>query len=513
MCMFLLKKANLKMVIKLKIETLWNQNLTQEKEKNSIIPKKTDILIIGGGITGLTTAYFLMGQKQDITLIDQGEIGHTGITTKSTAKINFLQGICYQTIEKNFSEKASQLYFKSQVEAMNIIKNIVAKHQVDCDLEAVDAFIFTNDEKNIGKLKKEKDLLSSWDIKCKEIQRLPIPIPMKYGVGVNNTYVFQPVKYVQALRKIVEKNIKIKEHCMATQISGNGPFYVKTTDQIIEANTVVIACHFPFFLKPAFIPIKSYIKREYVNTAKYENCPSNFTAINIDQDLHSIRFYHQYVIYGSNQHRSTDQISFHDNFQKSQTDFEHLWGKAPEYTWINQDVMTNDGLPFIGEVKPGIFIATGYQAWGITNGTIAGKIISDLISNQETPYTQLFNPNRFVAAGIKESLTTGLHYLKAYWQTKVLASPYFYPENVYVVPVKGKKYGVYVDENRVKHIVDIVCPHMKCNLAFNEKEKTWDCPCHGSRFDIDGNLIEGPSKEDVSIKNKSKLKINDNESN
>ena len=137
------------MVIKLKIETLWNQNLTQEKEKNSIIPKKTDILIIGGGITGLTTAYFLMGQKQDITLIDQGEIGHTGITTKSTAKINFLQGICYQTIEKNFSEKASQLYFKSQVEAMNIIKNIVAKHQVDCDLEAVDAFIFTNDEKNI----------------------------------------------------------------------------------------------------------------------------------------------------------------------------------------------------------------------------------------------------------------------------------------------------------------------------------------------------------------------------
>lgn len=208
--MFPLKKANLRMVIKLKIKTLWNQHSTQENRKNSTIPKKTDILIIGGGITGLTTAYFLMEQKRDITLIDQGEIGHTGITTKSTAKINFLQGICYQTIEKNFSKKASELYFKSQVEAMNIIKNIVAKHKIDCDLEAVDAFIFTNEEKNIDKLKKERDLLSSWDIKCKEVKHLPIPIPMKYGIGVNNTYVFQPVKYIESLRKVIEKKLRLR---------------------------------------------------------------------------------------------------------------------------------------------------------------------------------------------------------------------------------------------------------------------------------------------------------------
>ncbi len=487
------------MVMNLKIETLWNQNLNHEEEKNSPISKETDILIIGGGITGLTTAYFLMGQKKKVTLIDQGKIG-TGVTSKSTAKINFLQGISYQTIEKNFSRKASQLYFKSQLEAMNIIKCIVAKHQIDCDLDAVDAFIFTNEEKNIDKIKKEKDLLSSWDIKCKEVQHLPIPIPMIYGIGVSNTYVFQPVKYICALRKIIEKDVQIKENCTATEITGSGPFYVKTTEQTIRANTVVIACHYPFFLKPAFIPIKSYIKREYVNTAKWEDCPSSFTAINIDQDLQSVRFYHQYVIYGSNQHRSTNKIAFRENYEKSQKDFKQLWGKDPEYTWVNQDIMTNDGLPFIGEAKPGIFIATGYQAWGMTNGTIAGKIISDLILKKENPYTQLFNPKRFATVGIKESLVTGLHYLKAYWQTKVLASPYFYPGNVYIVPVKGKKYGVYVGENGVKHIVDIVCPHMKCNLAFNKTEKTWDCPCHGSRFDIDGNLIEGPSKVDVSIR-------------
>lgn len=488
------------MVRKMEIQTLWNQEKEKEKYENSAIVKQTDVLIIGGGITGLTTAYFLMDKKQDITLIDQGKIGN-GITAKATAKINFLQGICYQTIEKKFSKKASQLYFKSQIEATNIIKSIVKKHKIDCDLEQVDAFIFTNEKNNITKIKKEEELLTSWDIKCKEIQHLPIPIPMLYGIGVSDTYVFQPVKYLRALHQIIRNKVKIRENCTATNITGTGPYYVNTEEGLIQANTVVIASHFPFFLKPSFIPIKSYIKREYVNASKWDG-PSNFTAINIDQDLQSIRFFHQYVIYGSNQHRSTDKLPFQQNFQKSQQEFKKLWKKEPEYTWINQDIMSNDGLPFIGKVKPNMFIATAYQAWGITNGTIAGKIISDLILDNNSPYTQLFSPHRFSAAGIKESLTTSLHYLKAYWQTKVQPSPYFYPDNVYIIPVKGKKYGVYIDENKEKHIVDIVCPHMKCNLAFNKNEKTWDCPCHGSRFDIDGNLLEVPSKVDVKMKKK-----------
>lgn len=159
---------------------------------------------------------------------------------------------------------------------------------------------------------------------------------------------------------------------------------------------------------------------------------------------------------------------------------------------MNQDLITNDGLPFIGALEENLFIASGYNAWGITNGVLGAKILSDLVLEKNTRYSSLFSLKRFSLIGTVNSLVDVLSYAKAY-----IESPFFKTNNTFVTKINGKAYNVYVDKFGKKHIVQRKCPHMKCNLVFNKEELTWDCPCHGSRFDIDGNLIEGPSKYNI----------------
>lgn len=168
-----------------------------------------------------------------------------------------------------------------------------------------------------------------------------------------------------------------------------------------------------------------------------------------------------------------------------------------EYIWMNQDVVSHDKLPFIGEVRKNLYIATAYNAWGITNATIGSKTITDLIIKNNSKYKKLFNPKRMNITLLINSFLGVFSYLKAYIKT------IFVKNNPQYIKIRNIIYGIYKDKNGKLHYIKLLCPHMKCLLTFNKEEKTWDCPCHGSRFDIDGNLLEGPAKENLnSIKNK-----------
>lgn len=476
------------------------QEKGKEVEKNKNIV--TDILVIGGGISGISTAYFLMNSNKKIMLIDKGSIG-MGVTCKTTAKLNYLQGTIYQQLEKNFDRKTSKLYLESQIEAIRLIKKIIEKEKINCDLEKCNSFIFTKEDKGIEKIKKEKEILESFGINCKEVSALPIHFPIKYGLVASDTYTFHPLKYIEGLKKIVQKKIDICENRIALEITKKqDEWETKTNLGTITSKYVVVACHYPFFLFPGLIPIKTYIKREYVNASEFNLEGKPFTAISIDSTLHSIRFYRDYIIYGSNQHRLTNKIRYQDNYEKSKNDFKRLFSKNPEYTWMNQDVMSNDNLPIIGimnKKNPNLLVATAFSSWGMTNGTIAGKILADILLEQSNKYIDLFQPQRINATNIIQSIIGALHYSKVYAQTTIKKNPVFENNQVYIIKINGKYYGIYYDEHGEKHIVDHKCPHMKCNLVFNNKEKTWDCPCHGSRFDIDGNVIEGPANYSIYV--------------
>lgn len=285
-------------------KSIWEE--INRKEINKTIPSSltTDVLIIGGGITGLTTAYFLKDTGKKITIIDKSLVG-MGVTCKTTAKITYLQGDIYQILEKHFNKKIAKNYLNSQKEAIAIIKTIVEKNNIDCDFEQVDSIAFTTEEKYI-KDKKEKELLENWGIKVSDVRDKNI----KAGIKVSDTYIFHPLKYLKGLQNIIKDKVDIYENVLANEITlKDNSFEVTTTKGIIKADKVVVACHYPFFLLPTLIPLKTYIKREYVNASKI-NQSSKYTAINIDKDLQSIRFYQDCLIYGSNQHRLTSKIDY-----------------------------------------------------------------------------------------------------------------------------------------------------------------------------------------------------------
>ena len=478
--------------------SIWEENNPIKNEKKEEIKTDLDILIIGAGITGLTTAYFLKDTNKKIAIIDKNTIG-SGITAKTTAKVTYLQKNVYSTLNKSFNKQVSKAYLNSQLEAITLMKDIIEKENIKCDLEKCDSYIFTHKKSNIKKIKKEKEILEEFGIKVTLEDKLPLTnIPTLLSLKVNNTYTINPLMYLEGLRKSINKKIDIYENILAKNITyHDNKFYIETNKDVFMAKSVIISCWYPFFIKPGFIPIKTYIKREYVNVTRLENM-DHFTAINIDSNLSSIRFYKDYIIYGSNSHRLTEKIDYEKNYDKSIKEFKNIFHKEPTYTWMNQDIMSNDNLPLIGRVNDNknLLIATAYNAWGMTNSTIAGKILSDLIMGKDNKYEYLFSPREINKTSIINSLIGSFHYAKAYIQT-FIDKNIGNNKQVKTIKINGKYHGIYYDNENKKHIINLTCPHMKCNLVFNNYEKTWDCPCHGSRFDIDGNIINGPSKEKI----------------
>ena len=234
---------------------------------------------------------------------------------------------------------------------------------------------------------------------------------------VSDTYVFHPLKYLNALKRIISSNIDIYENTLAMDINfKNNKWEVRCNNGIIVANKVISTNHYPFFIYPAFTPLKTYIKREYVTAFKMKNT-GNYTAINIDNNLHSIRFYNDYLIYTSNKQKLTRKIDYYKNYQKSISDFKELFKTDIEYFWMNQDVMSHDKLPIIGKVKDNLYISTAYNAWGMTNGVIGAKVIYDLVVKGSSEYQILFNPKRKSIYLYINSILGVFDYLKVYIQS------------------------------------------------------------------------------------------------
>ncbi len=470
-------------------KSLWQETFQKKAIQKKSFPSKTDILIIGGGITGISAASFLENSGKKVVLIEKGKL-YQGITAKTTAKISYLQKDIYGKLLREQDALKSYSYYLSQKEAISLFLEQIKTKKIHCDLEQVPSILFAVEPSNIEKVKKEEALLKKWGQKTKSIKHPKI----SYGFCVEDTYTFHPLKYLEALVQEFPDTISVFEDTLAFQINQKGSEYqVLTTKGEILASSVVLACHYPFFLFPSLIPIKTYMKREYVNVSLMKELSKiPFTAINVDKKLHSIRFYNENILYGSYEHLLINLSENLTSFSESQKNFQKIWKVPSKMTWLNQDIYSHDSLPIIGcasKKQPHLFLATAYGGWGMTNGCLAGKILADLINKGTSPYQSLFSPTRKSVTFFLNSMVGSLGYLKPYIQ------PLFSKKTVSQVKINGEKYNLYIDDEKRKHLILSKCPHMKCPLIFNEDEKTWDCPCHGSRFDLDGNLLFAPSKQ------------------
>lgn len=491
------------MVNSMENKSLWLDGVLNSKVKKLRKNINVDVLIIGGGMTGLATAYYLRNSKLKVCLAEQNEVG-TGVSSKTTGKINYLQETVYGELTKRYSFRVAEEYYNSQKYAIRELKRIILNEKIKCDLERVSSYVFTDDLEEVENLKFEKRILEQIGVNVFE-HNIIQDFKCKYALSVDDTFVFHPVKFMYALKEIIKnKGIKVYEKTKICKvIKKNGYYNCLTKNGQIRAKKVIFACHYPFFLFPYLIPFKVYNEKSYVTaslTDKYEK----ETFITSTLPCKSVRYHRDgdiYKIYLSNSHNICDNLNTKANMEKTILEARKL-NLEPKFIWINDDMMTVDKMPYIGRIKKdndNLLIGTGYNTWGMTNSILAGRILSDIIFGKKNDYERLFFPLRVNFINYFDEYLENIgSSVKGFTCNKIIKNKCWYPRNVRFEMRNGKNVAIYNDGEK-EHIVLSNCPHMGCTLIFNDLEKTWDCPCHASRFDIDGKCIKGPSCYDISF--------------
>ena len=421
--------------------------------------KKVDVLIIGGGITGISTLYHLRNSELNVMLVEQNKIGGS-ITGNSTGKLTFLQNDLLDKIRTKCGDKVLIEYINSQIYAMNTIVNTIKVENIDCDLERVSSYIYTNKANEIGKLKKLEYFLNNNNIKTyKDSYKF---VQSKYMFKVDNTYLINPIKFLNGL--IYSDSNIFENTCIKKIIKYKDYYRCYSNHNIIDAKYVIIASHYPYFIIPFMFPLNAGLEKSYMSASRKKVNP--VSLISYSNPFISIRNYKEHFIYLSYTNKLCKSINDRLTFNKLKNDLEKM-NMRPDFLWSNIDIITNDGLPYIGRLKDNIFIGTGYNTWGLTNGFLAGEIISDIILEKNNKYIYLFDIKRSTIKQYKEITSNIKDNIEGY--------------------IKGLTKG----------FNNHVCPHIGCKLLYNKTEDTWDCPCHGSRFNKDGICISGPSNKDI----------------
>ena len=427
-------------------------------------------------------------------MIDRNKCGY-GTTGKSTAKITYLQEDIYGKIKDTLGEKIAQEYLKSQICAVELIQDIVEEYKIDCDFRKVSSYIFTNKNENIKLIQNEYEFLKDRKVEAGLVKEVPFNEECKLAIKVGDTYTFNPLKYIDYFKKLYQSQI-YENSKLESFRKVNDYYECLVNGKIVKCKYLVIATHYPYFLKNVMLPIKSYIETSFIGAKKVKE-EKLISAINVDNPTISLRYYQNkdinYLIYLLNSKKSA-------NIEDFKTYFKDLKDKGGfTYLWTNNDIITNDYMPLIGTIDKdnSLIIATGYNTWGFTNGTMAGLVIKDTILNNYNPFISLFKPKRGINfKKLKRGLEDGYGNIKAI----VKSNNNVNNKNIVGKTIDGKKVWIYKDDMGKEHIVLSKCPHLKCGIVFNETEKTWECLCHGSRFDIDGKCINGPSNYDITFK-------------
>ena len=480
--------------------SIWNINEKNRKVKTLNNNLEVTTLIIGGGMTGLSTAYYLK-DKQNIAVVDANYVGH-GVTLNSTAKITYFQEGNYTKIKNLVGINYAKKYLKSQQEAILLLKKIITEENIDCDLKKAPSYLFAVTKEEVTSLKTQIKFLKDNNIKIKR-NNLPVDIPNLLSYSVNDTYTINPYKYLMSLYNLLNKKIPIYENTKIIKVKQkDNYYYCYTENYIIKAKNVIFACHYPFFLFPLFLPIRSSIEKSYMIVSRVIK-DLGFTAINTKNPIYSCRFYQDngktYQISLSESHNTALKQNDDEHFEFVKKRF-NLKNEDIIMKYSNVDIISHDYMPYIGEIKKNMYISTGYNTWGMTNSVLGAKIISDTILKRKNKYKKVFNPKRKNLALFLKIPLNILFQIKSFFGAKIIKQKPWYSKKVKFFTHNGKSLASYTDDSGKEYIVYNKCPHLGCSLIFNEEEKTWDCPCHSSRFNLEGKCIKGPSLYDISYK-------------
>lgn len=485
----------------------WHETATINTKKSTDVKNKNfDVLIIGAGLTGLNTAYLLRNTGYKIGVIEGTNLGY-GVSGYSSAKITIQHNLIYDYLIENFSLNEAKQYLKANTEGLNLIKEIIHENNIKCDYKEQPAFVYAAKEDEVAMLNKELEAYQKLSIDGFYTQNLNIPNKSIGAIGIRNQGQFNPLKYLYGLYSIlINSSCEIYENVRAISIEpGSKHHVIKTQYGNIYANKIIVASHYPFDNDFGLFFLRLYQEKSYVMAIKTNSEPFDGMYINATEPKYSMRYHFSnkenlLILAGGNHKvgiKGNEEDSYNEleNFLK--LNFKNYEIKS---RWSTQDCMTYDKIPYIGkysDIVENIYVATGFKKWGITHSAASALIIRNKILNIEDDFSEIFNPSRITPIlSSKEFVSTGKNIASGFIKRVIPASDDIFDvktDEGKIVNYNGRKVGVYRNESGDYFCINPVCTHLKCAISFNEAEKTWDCPCHGSRFDIRGKILEGPA--------------------
>lgn len=466
-----------------------------------------DVAIVGGGITGITTGYLLAKEGLGVAIIEAGRI-LTGTTGHTTAKITAQHNIIYDELIDHFGEEKARMYYDANTDALNFIRQMVQTHNIDCDYRDEDAIIYATTDQGQGKIEKEALAYEKLGINHSTVNQIPFDLDITSALVMPQQGQFHPLKYLHKLVKLfIEAGGTIFENSTAIDIDdGEHPQIMLRNGKKVNCQYIVAASHFPFCDKKGLFFARMYVERAYILGLKTKKPFPGGMYISADSPTRSLRATplngEQLVLISGEGHKTgqgIDTLQHYVNLEKFADDV--LGIEEYKYRWSAQDMYTLDKVPYVGAItenQPRVLIATGYRKWGMTNGTAAARLLKDLIVKKDNPYEKLFTPQRFHAdPEVKKFISVNADVAKHFIQGKLEFIPKT-PDELAIdegspVMVDGRRCGAYKDQDGQLHILDTTCTHLGCEVEWNHGERTWDCPCHGSRFSIDGEVLDGPA--------------------
>lgn len=433
------------------MNSIWNENSNLPNFPTLKNDVNTDVLIIGGGLAGLLTAYFLKQNNVDYILVEKDKICN-GVTKNTTAKITFQHGLIYQKILKGYGVEKAQMYLKANQIAFEKYTELCKN--IDCDYEIKDNFVYTID--NEKKLEKEMNALNRIGYNAEFSKNLPLPIKTLGAVKFSNQAQFNPLKFVSAIANglNIYENTFVREMIDNTAVTDFGK---------ITAKKVVVTTHFPFINKHGSYFLKLYQHRSYV--LALDNAP-NVHGMYVDDNNKGMSFrnYKNFLLLGGGGHRTGKKGG---NWTELRKFAEINYPNSNEiFYWATQDCMSLDNIPYIGEYSKSthnLYVSTGFNKWGMTSSMVSALILTDMIQDKNNEFAELFNPSRSIL------------------KPQLIANSFEAIVNLLTISKKR-------------------CPHLGCALKWNNAEHSWDCPCHGSRFSKNGEVLDNPANGNLKIK-------------
>ena len=433
-------------------KSVWSETVNLPEFESLKGEIKTDVLVIGGGMCGILCAYYLKEAGVDCVLVEADKIA-SGITKNTTAKITSLHGAIYGKLIKDVGREKAEMYLYANQNALYEYENLCKNF--DCDFEKKLAYTYTlSDRQKIEDEVKSAQILGMKNAFFSETSELPFKT--EGSVCFPDQAQFHPLKFI----KEIVNDLKIYENTFIRDIT---PKSVMCDNGKISTNKIIVATHFPFINKHGAYFLKLYQHRSYVSA--FENA-QKLDGMYVDEDKKGMSYksYNNLLFIGGEGHRTgKESLAWQglNNFAKKYYPESEL-----KYEWATQDTMSLDGIPYIGNYSkntPNLYVATGFNKWGMTSSMASALILRDLIVGKKNDFSEVFNPSRSI---LKPQL-----FVNGVESTKNLLMP---------TPKR--------------------CPHLGCALKWNKQEHSWDCPCHGSRFDENGKIIDNPATGNARVK-------------